>query len=109
MRPRKIRRLGLFALLLAVTFASYIPCLHGQFLWDDDAYISKNAALTTTQGLHDLWFTPGTVDQYYPATFTVFWIGLPSLWGLRPFGYHLVNVLLRGSNADFVMDHFGRA
>ncbi len=93
------RRLAL--LLIVSTFLVYLPCLHGTFLWDDDAYISQNDTLTSVQGLHDIWFKPGSVQQYYPVTFTVFWIE-HHLWGLNPFGYHVVNVFLHGLNAVLV-------
>ncbi len=88
----------LAVLLLVITFLVYAPCLRGHFLWDDDAYISQNAALTTADGLRDIWLKPGSVQQYYPVTFTLFWIEY-HLWGLNTFGYHIVNVLLHALNA----------
>ena len=36
---------------------------------------------------------PGSACQYYPLSFTAFWIGY-QLWGLSPLGYHLLNVML---------------
>ena len=101
MPPETTRRFSMAILLLATTFFVYSPSLRGDFLWDDDAYISQNEALTSLHGLHDIWFTPGSEQQYYPATFTVFWIA-HHLWGLNPLGYHALNVLLHGLNAFFV-------
>ena len=36
--------------------------------------------------------------QYYPLVHSAFWIEF-HLWGLHPFGYHLVNVLLHATSA----------
>ena len=66
-------------LLIVVTAALYWPAMHGGFLWDDDSHISTNHALRSLRGLSDIWFKPGTTVQYYPLTFTVFWVGY-HLW-----------------------------
>src|SRR5205807_4809914 len=92
---------GLAILILVSTFLAYSPSLRGDFLWDDDAYISQNDALTSLQGLHDIWLKPGTEQQYYPVTFTAFWMER-HLWGLTPLGYHVVNVLFHGLNAVLI-------
>jgi Flp pilus assembly protein TadD len=85
-------------LLVAVTVAAYFPALDNGFIWDDDQYVSANAALRSLDGLRRIWLEPGAVPQYYPLTFTSFWVEY-QLWGLQPFGYHLVNVLLHAINA----------
>ena len=82
-------------LLVAVVALAYLPAWRGGFLWDDDAYITANDALRSAGGLRDIWFQPGATCQYYPLSFTVFWIGY-HLWGLNPLGYHLQNLLLHG-------------
>jgi protein O-mannosyl-transferase len=87
---------ALFAVLLMVaTLAAYWPALHGGFLWDDDDHISKNPALHSLTGLRDIWLRPGATCQYYPLSFTGFWIGY-QLWGLNTTGYHVLNVMLHG-------------
>ena len=86
----------LFGLVIvAATLAAYWPALRGDFIWDDDTHISTNRALRSAQGLWAIWFEPGATCQYYPLSFTVFWLGY-HLWGLNPLGYHLQNVLLHG-------------
>jgi hypothetical protein len=92
---------GIALLLMATSYLIYSPSMRGDFLWDDDAYISQNDTLTSLQGLHDIWLKPGSVQQYYPVTFTVFWIA-HHLWGLNPFGYHAINILLHGLNAFLI-------
>jgi hypothetical protein len=89
-----------FGVILIFTLAAYYPALHAQFIWDDDDYVTTNIHLHSFDGLVRLWI-PGTTKQYYPAVFTTFWIEY-QLWGLHPFGYHLVNVLLHVANALLV-------
>ena len=81
--------------IIMVTLFCYAPALHGDFLWDDDTYISTEMNLRTWSGLGQIWLDPGATEQYYPLTFTAFWLEY-HLWGLNTLGYHLVNVLLHG-------------
>jgi tetratricopeptide (TPR) repeat protein len=83
--------------LLLVTFVAYIPALNGEFVWDDNAYVSENPLLRDLDGLKRIWFSTDT-PQYYPLVFTTFWVEY-HLWGLDTTGYHVVNVLLHALNA----------
>ena len=84
--------------LLALVLVAYAPALDAGFVWDDDDYVTANTTLRSVDGLARIWAEPGAVPQYYPLAFTSLWLDY-RLWGLRPFGYHLVNVLLHGVNA----------
>ena len=87
------------ALVLAVvTFVAYQPTWHAGFIWDDDTHVTENANLRSLHGLYRIWFEPLADQQYYPLQLTSFWIEY-HLWGLRPFGYHAVNILLHVLNA----------
>jgi tetratricopeptide (TPR) repeat protein len=93
---RRWLRDGFAALfLIAATLITYWPAVHGTFIWDDTDHISNNMALRSPHGLWEIWFKPGATCQYYPMTFSGFWVGY-QLWGLNPLGYHLLNVLLHG-------------
>jgi Tfp pilus assembly protein PilF len=93
-RPTSAKKvLGLSLLLLALTLVAYLPALRGGFIWDDDDYVTNNPNLTSISGLWDIWAHPTASPQYYPMVFTTFWAEY-QLWGARPFGYHLDNVLL---------------
>ncbi len=84
--------------LVLLTVVSLAPALKGSFIWDDDAYVSANATLRSAGGLRRIWFEPGALAQYYPLTYTTFWIEY-RLWGLNPTGYHTVNIILHVLNA----------
>jgi len=85
------------AFLLLLTFAAYLPALKADFIWDDDAYVTGNPVLRDPAGLRRIWLEPTATIQYYPLVFTTFWLEY-RLWGLAPFGYHFVNVLLHAIN-----------
>jgi len=92
----------LFALLLvAVTLAAYGPAWQAGFIWDDDVYLTKNPLLTAPDGLRRIWFSLDSPSQYFPLTYTTFYMER-ALWGLNPAGYHLVNLLLHAANALLV-------
>jgi len=86
------------ALIVLLTLVAYIPAMRGGFIWDDDDYVTQNLTLRSAGGLSEIWLNPDKTAQYYPLTFTVFWIEY-HLWGLHPFGFHLVNILLQAINA----------
>jgi tetratricopeptide (TPR) repeat protein len=80
-------------IIVAAVVVAYIPAVQGEYIWDDDFYVTENIHLRTLPGLGRIWFDIGATPQYYPAVHTTFWIEY-HLWELEPFGYHLVNVLL---------------
>jgi protein O-mannosyl-transferase len=87
---------GLF--LVAATFIAYAPVWHAGYIWDDDRYVTGNALLHSADGLRQIWFSPGATSQFYPLTYSAFWIEY-HFWQLNPLGYHLVNVALHSLNA----------
>src|SRR4051794_35258785 len=96
------RRQYLAGLLLlgAVVFA-YYPVRRAGFIWDDDLYVTNNPLLTAPDGLRKIWFSLSSPSQYFPLTYTTFRVER-ALWGLNPFGFHCVNILLHVANALLV-------
>ena len=89
----------LFAMVLVLaTIFAYRPAWNGSFVWDDDFYVTKNSLLTAPDGLRRIWFSLESPSQYFPLTYTSFRIER-MLWGLKPTGYHWVNILLHTANA----------
>ena len=84
------------AVLCLLVAVSYFPALSGGFVWDD-VVLTKATPLHAWSGLAQIWFTPRALlpyeGHYWPLLHTTFWLE-HKLWGLAPFGYHLVNLLL---------------
>lgn len=87
------RQLFYFMAIFALTLLAYLPVLQCGYIWDDDYYVTQNPTLRSVQGLSDIWLSPRSIPQYYPMVHSTFWVEY-HLWGLQPFGYHVVNVLL---------------
>ncbi len=101
MPPSRNRFLLFAALLVGMVFLAYMPALAAGFIWDDDLCITQNPYLRSVAGLESIWFRVGSVPQYYPLVYTVFWIEY-HLWGLNALGFHAVNVALHALAAVLV-------
>jgi tetratricopeptide (TPR) repeat protein len=89
----RVNWLQLFQTLLIIGTGFWIfsPALHGDWLWDDDLYITQNPLLNSLSGLWKIWFHPGSFVEYYPIEESVQWVQW-HLWGTNTRGYHLTNV-----------------
>jgi tetratricopeptide (TPR) repeat protein len=85
------------ALLVLLTVTLYLPALRFGFVWDDDDHLTTNPAMTSVEGLKQIWSSL-SVSRYYPLTLTSFWMQR-RLWGLQPLFYHAVNIALQAANA----------
>ena len=99
-RPRTIALIRV-GIILFLTLVSYHPATEGEFIWDDDNYVTNNYTLKSITGLRDIWFKPSAIPQYYPLVHTTFWIEY-HLWQLNPLGYHLSNIFLHLISAILV-------
>jgi tetratricopeptide (TPR) repeat protein len=88
-------------LIVIVTLIAYGPAKSAGFIWDDDQYLTKNPLLTSPDGLRRIWFSLDSPSQYFPLTYTTFYLER-AFWGLNPAGYHLINLLLHAANAVLV-------
>ncbi len=86
------------ALLVLMVAVVYWPTLGNAYIWDDAAHLEDNAALTSPDGLWEMWFQVGAIPQYYPLVHTTFWVEY-RLWQLDPLGYHAVNMALHAVSA----------
>ncbi len=91
----------LFAILV-VTIAIYSNSVNGAFVADDVSFIKENIAIRSLANIPDFFLSPkslaagdsewGTII-YRPLRTASFAIDY-ALFGLRPFGYHVVNLVL---------------
>ena len=82
-------------LLILITFVVYIPAIRSGFIWDDDKCIEQNQTLQQADGLKRIWLNEkGAMPyQYYPLVYTTYWIEYRLWGGLKPGGFHFINVL----------------
>jgi tetratricopeptide (TPR) repeat protein len=86
--------------VVLVTFSAFLPALRGGFLdWDEDPLLIKNFAYRGL-GLTQLrWMLSTTrMGHYMPVTWMSYGWDY-ALWGMKPFGYHLTNVLVHCASA----------
>lgn len=84
------RNLLLLSVTILAVLIAYLPALHGDVLWDDDAHLTR-PALHSFAGLYRIWFELGATQQFYPLLHSAFWLE-NRVWGGWLVGYHLVNV-----------------
>ncbi len=91
-------------LLAALVFAAFFPALTAEFLfWDDQHTIVDNPHIRTLDGATVRWaFSSFLQGHYQPLTSLSLALD-HAVWGLRPFGFHLTNLLLHAANAVLVL------
>ena len=98
---RAISRPRFAAALVAVaTFLSFLPALTGGFLtWDDEAYLVANSEFLSHGWRDPGWmFSNAIMTVYQPLSWASYGLDY-AFWGMRPFGFHLTNILLHALNA----------
>jgi len=91
---------GTVLIALAVVVA-YMPAIEAGYIWDDNWLLYENPCMRAPDGLQYFWYprspdeTPGryNVPDYFPITYTSLWVEW-RLWGDKPKGYHVTNVVL---------------
>ncbi len=92
---------------MLLAFTTFWPVLHVGFLWDDHVMIESNPWMQSWSAAairHDFSgdVFDGRGDAYYRPAQTLANRLDYSLWGLRPFGYHLTNLGVHALNAVLV-------
>ena len=88
-------KLTILRTLLIVMAGCWVfgPALRGDWLMDDDLYLTQNALMNDPARLWKIWFAPGSLIEYYPIEASLQAIEW-RLWHTDTAGYHLVNLAL---------------
>lgn len=97
------RLAGVLAIIMLAVVAFGMSLRNG-FVWDDAYYVVKNAGIRSWHNIAVFFYDPG---RFMNGLDTQIWRPLRDIsytldyafWGLRPFGYHLTNLLLHILNA----------
>lgn len=85
-------------LILGAALVGNLNVLFAGFVWDDWTVIVNNSAIRHWDTLPTV-FTQTFLASYYRPVVTLSFALERAVWGLRPFGFHLTNLLLHGANA----------
>ena len=101
-----VKQSGTFAIIgiLITTLFVYYPSLTNQFItsWDDNHFVTENPAISafTFQNIKTI-FSSTLLNMYSPLT--LFSLAIDhAFWGLKPFGYHLSNLIFHLLNTMLV-------
>src|SRR5215475_5593063 len=99
-RTAKIASYLIPGLVALITFVVFSPALRNGFVnWDDFETIVENQNFRGFTWAHLRWmFTTFHLGHYQPLSWVTFSLDY-WLWGMKPFGYHLTNILLHTANA----------
>src|SRR5437867_2441683 len=86
-------------LVVLFTLTAFLPTLQNQFVnWDDAENFLDNPHYRGLGWTHLRWMWTTHRGHYIPLTWMT--LGLDYLlWGMKPVGYHLTNLLLHAANA----------
>ncbi|NQV04731.1 MAG: tetratricopeptide repeat protein [Candidatus Omnitrophica bacterium] len=104
MKITKTTHILFIALIIVVVFS---PSLKSEFVWDDQFLILNNPYVKGWDHIPDVFskhlYEGGEMESnfYRPVQLLSYMIDY-SLWGLRPFGYHLTSLLLHSINTALV-------
>ncbi len=89
-------------LIALLTVAAFLPSFQNGFSWDDKLTLVENRNYRGLGWEQLRWmFTTFHTGHYQPLSWVTFGLDY-LLWGMKPFGYHLTNLLLHAANAVLV-------
>jgi Flp pilus assembly protein TadD len=99
--PDWTRRGILAGALGLLTLVAFLPCLNNGFVptWDDGPNLLDNSRLRDLGWSSFSWAWRTFLLGVYQPLAWLFFFAEYAVWGLEPWGYHLVSVLWHGANA----------
>src|SRR3989338_7105149 len=99
-REKLIKNWLIPALIAIAVFAVFNPSLKGEFLnWDDLGNTVENLKYRAGWGEVIKWsFTSFYREHFMPVSWIIF-AGIYKIWGLYPFGYHLISLIFHITTA----------
>lgn len=108
MVERQKHRAILLILLFLIPFAVYSGNLAGDFVYDDNVQVFKNPWITDPGFIPDILtsssmsFSEGRQANTYRPTIYLLYMAEYQVFGLKPWGFHLVNNILHSINVLLV-------
>ena len=106
--PSKRTFWWMLAVVAAISFAVYLNTLSNGFVYDDNGQIRLNPWIRDVKHLPDIFrknvwsFQSANLSNYYRPLMHVINMASHHLFGLAPWGFHLVNVLFHVGNTILV-------
>ena len=102
---KKVRNelLKYYLLIAAAGFVVYINALSNDFVFDDDSVVLGDPSITDISNIPK-YFTGQegfhkVIGRYYRPVVSATYAIDNSLWGLKPFGFHLTNIIIHVINS----------
>lgn len=102
-----ISRAALAALAVVITVAVFSPALQNGFVYDDHTQVLKNPWITDLRYIPDilsssLWSYSGYTSNTYRPMLHLLFMASYFAFGFKPWGWHLVNIIVHAINALLV-------
>ena len=99
--PRN-NNLMIYLLLIIISFGVYTNSLFNEFVFDDDSVVLGDPAITSVSNIPK-FFTAElgfhkVIGRYYRPVVSASYTLDHAIWGFKPFGFHLTNVLIHVIN-----------
>ena len=106
MRSKTINRTGLQVLIIfLISCAVYLNTLPNEFVYDDNAQVLENPWIRDIKHLPEIFsrnvwsFRTGGTSNYYRPMMHVIYMFTYHVFGFKPWGFHLVNILFHSLNS----------